>query len=362
MEIYIKFYIIFFIVFLSAIFEFFFASRREQLLISFFISLFLILIIGLRGNFDSDYPTYTQIFNDVSYDNWDAFISSFDLNVEIFFVFLIMLLKVFFLGPQSIFFLSALISISINWIYCIRLLPYPTLIFLGLLSHSFLYKEFTQIRHGIAGALCVASIFLLSQRKLRQAYILQFFAIFFHSAAIFVSFFSIIYTLLPRKKFILLGSIVGMLLFLLGAHKAILIISEYIYLPPSATIYFNSEYDYNLGILNPTLLKQVALIIFFFLCGKWLDIKDKLYLDLMSFYYISIIWLFSLNEFAIFAARLASFFGVLEVYLFSLLLYHVNNRVIKLILFGSILIFYCAQFYLNINYKDIFSADYFLNL
>jgi hypothetical protein len=358
----IYFYIILsLIVYLAAV-EFFYSDNKEFPQLGMIAAVFLALLVGLRGDFDSDYPAYVEIFNNVRYDDWPSFQESLNLNVEVLFVLVIVVLKVLAFGPQSIFLFSATLSIGVAWNYCIKKLPYPTLILLGLLSHSLLYREFTQIRHGMSGALCAASLFLISRQQTRQAFLLQFISLFFHSATLFVTFFTLLYMRLSRKNFILFCSLLGATLFALGAHRTIALIAGYIYLPASATIYIDSEYDYSLGLANPTLLKQVVLVSLFFLCGKYMQIKDKLYHDLTAFYFVSVMWLFAIHEFAVFAGRLSSFFGVLEVYLLALLLSYVKERGVRLLFFGLIVIFYCAQFYLNIEYKEIFSGDYVINL
>lgn len=320
---------------------------------------FLFIIIGFRGNFDSDYLAYTEIFNSVNFDSASSFAASFHLNVEALFVITMMLLKAFFLGPQSIFVACAFLSLSINWYYCLRWIAYPSLVVLGLLSHSFLYREFTEIRHGVAGALCIASFFRLSDGRTRSAFSLQAVAIFFHSATLFVIGFSILFCWLPRRKFIYACSAIGLFFYFIGFHSLLEQVTTLIPLPESVTVYIQSEYDYHLGLLNPTLIKQSLFMAIFLMSAKYLNIEKKLYFDLLSFYYISIIWLFGSNEFAMFAGRLASFYGVLEVYLISMILPNIKNRLARFGCFSIIVLFYFLQFYMNIEYaKNIFFTDY----
>ncbi|MFC5476145.1 EpsG family protein [Paraherbaspirillum soli] len=355
---YFNFYIIYFFVAVMAILDAFFLSLNKARVVCFFLVLCLFVVIGFRGEFDSDYAAYSGIYDAVIFYDFDSFISSFRLNVEPLFVLTIIFLKFFTFGPQAIFIVCAFFSLSINWYYCLRWVPYPSLVILGLLSHSFLYREFTEIRHGVAGALCVASFFLLSSGRTRKAFVLQLIALLFHSASLFVISFSILFCSTSRKNFILICTGLGAILFFLGIHNLLEIANNLMSLPGSVTIYFQSEYDYNLGLLNPTFIKQSILIVFFFACSKYLKIKEERYLNFLCFYYVSVMWLFGANEFAMFAGRLASFFGVLEVYLFSMTLPYIRSKALKLSYIFLVIFVYAFQFYLNIEYKNIFLGDY----
>jgi len=321
--------------------------------------LFLFVIIGFRGDFDSDYMPYTGIFESVNLDSFTGFLASFKLNVEILYVILMVALKIFLLGPQSVFVACAFLSLWVNWRYCLRVTAYPTLILLGLLSHSFLYREFTEIRHGVAGAICVASFFMISKGQTRRAFTMQIIGAFFHSATLFVIMFSILFCKLPRKKFIYVCTAIGVGMAVIGVHGLLDLMNRLLPLPGSILVYIQSEYDFNLGLMNPTLIKQVLLMAVLLLSVKYLKIKDKLYLDLLTMYYISIIWLVAANEFAMFAGRLASFYGLLDVYLISMTLPYIRNRYLRFMAFLLIVTIYLAQFYLNIEFaKNIFNSDY----
>lgn len=358
MGIYSNFYIIFYCVSILTVIEIFFLSQKNGRISGFFTMVFLIILIGFRGEFDSDYAAYVGIYDGVKFDNTNSFLSSFELNVEPLFVITIIFLKIFTLGSQSIFFVCALISLSVNWNYCLRWMAYPSLVLLGLLSHSFLYREFTEIRHGIAGAICVASFFLLTNSQTRKAFMLQLIALFFHSATLFIIAFSIIFCITTRKKFIFICTCIGAELFILGIHNLFEIVGNFFTLPSGITVYLQSEYDYNLGLLNPNLIKQVILLILFLIFSKYLEIKEKRYADFLCLYYVSIIWLFGANEFAMFAGRLASFFGVIDAYLFSMTLFYIRGNILKMFYVLFVIAIYFSQFYLNLEYKNIFLGDY----
>lgn len=356
---YSGFYAIFFCVAGLAFLESLGTPNHRANLINLYAVLFLAVIIGFRGDFDSDYEAYVGIYEATSFENLAAFRASFSLNVEALFVILMMMLKVFSFSPQSIFVLSSFVSMTVNWYYCFRRVAFPTLVLLGLLSHALLYREFTEIRHGIAGALCLASFFMLSDGRNRRAFIFQFIAMFFHSATLFVVFFSYLFVRLSRKNFIYFCTLVGLVLYMVGIQGLLDQIGAVVPLPSSVTVYSNSEYDFNLGLLNPSLIKQFFCLLFFLGCIKRYDIKEKLYHDLLTFYYISIVWLFGANEFAMFAGRLASFYGLLDAYLFAMTMAYVRGRLAKLVFFCVLISVYLGQYYLNIEFKGLFpGGDY----
>jgi len=355
---YIGFLWIFLAVASLALLEFCTGPYRRANLINLYGVIFLIAIVGLRGEFDSDYEAYVGIYEQVSFDTWSGFKASFSLNVEILFVLIMVVLKIFWFSAQSLFLVSAAGSLLVTWVYCLRRVAYPTLVLLGLLSHALLYKEFTEIRHGIAGALCLASLFLVSSNQPRRALWLQILAAFFHSASLFVMLFSYLFQRLGRRHFIYCTTGIGLLVFAVGIQNILNAIGAVVPLPGSVTVYSNSEYDFNLGLLNPTLIKQALSFSFFLLCVRAMQIRDKLYLDLLCFYYVSIAWLFGANEFAMFAGRLASFFGVIEVYLFSMTMAYIKSPVRRFLYFAILVVLYFAQFYLNVEFKGLFERDY----
>jgi hypothetical protein len=110
--------------------------------------------------------------------------------------------------------------------------------------------------------------------------------------------------------------------------------------------------------LNPTLIKQAFSMLFFLACVRRFKIEDKRYTDFLCFYYVSIIWLFGANEFAMFAGRLASFYGVMDAYLFAMTLSYVRTRRWRVLIFCALVLVYLGQFYLNLEFKDLFYDDY----
>ena len=150
----------------------------------FFVSIGILffIIVAFRGQgVDRDYQNYIKFFDD--YKKLSL------LRVEPSFIFFAWLVKnVFFNEVVFIFFLYALIGISVK-LYAIKELSHFWLLSLVIyVSYSFTLHDMTQIRVGGSVAFILLSIKPLYERKLFLFLILALLACSFHYSAIFVFF------------------------------------------------------------------------------------------------------------------------------------------------------------------------------
>lgn len=355
------YYYLFYFISLFMVFDW--VRNKNIVYCNMFLFIFILsFFAGLRGEFvGADYGTYVEIFRTVSplLDVIQGKINYFQLHGEPLFLFLNTLVKVFTDDYAYLFLCVAILSVSINLWHFKKYSPYFVLSVLLYFSHIYFYKEFIQIRAGLAGAILFFAIPYLTQRKFWKFASVVIFASMFHTASmiIFLVYFVNRYDFSKKMIFLFLALAIFAGSFS-WVHLTFSVLADIGILPRGVMNYLEWEkYNYMLGLLNPVTLKQIVVVVFLTLY------KDKLlelipdYKALYYMYVASTIWLIIFNEFAIIAARVATFMSIADVILIpSLILLFKQKKIVYM----SIYLFAFLMLYLNIFIKQVVNDYHFV--
>lgn len=324
------YYIIFFIISTCALFEIKQVRKNQRFILLIHLVVLLSIIAGFRYQEGAlDFEVYKEAYSDIYLNglNYNKYTSSAAL-FEPGFVFILFLCSLFSSSPHLGFLTIALIAIGINlkcyYTYSPKFFLFATLFYF---IHTFLLRDMTLIRSGVAAAFVLYSIRYIETRQLKKFMFTIFIAMTFHLASgifIFTYFFY-------KKRWerntwvyiIILCLIIayimpfGRLIQLLPKTGVLTRITNYTWMLESAP----------LGVLtNPTVLKQ---LFFTFISLKYYEVLNKKiphFNVLLVPYMISVCWLMVWNDFPIIAARLATFFSVTEILIIPSILVLVNKQ------------------------------------
>ncbi len=317
---------------------------------------FLVFFAGLRGiGVGADDYQYVVKFlqvPDISYWFDGTFQYTFSKTwMEPAYIFWGAFIRWFTDDPLYLFLSVAAFSVGLACINYYNYSPYPFLSVLLFFSHTFLYRDINQIRSACAAAI---GLFLISQiHKREHGKIIFTIALcaLFHSASLaflviyFLSFFSV-----SRLKLVILvfmGVFIGALgvsNLLIGSLPGLGFVTE------KLVNYSNtSKYADSVSLFDITNLKNLAF--FFILIFLWrkLEIKVKYFDTMMLFLAVATFWRTAFSDFGIFAARIATFFSIVEVILLPCIILGFKQKRVVM----TILIFYgFVTLILNLFFKE----------
>jgi hypothetical protein len=194
----------------------FYSNKNRNIFIYLFISIFIILIAGLKllGH-DNDYSDYLYLVT--SHDETKL------ATKEIAFRFIVFINQLLFSSNFTVFlFIFAVIGVSVKILALVKLSPLPILsIILYLLSYYWLH-EYIQIRAGVATGIFLLATKDLSDGNTKHYFIKTILAIMFHWSSILLIPLYFIVRHIGIKLTALLP-VVGVLLYLTGFDLYILL-------------------------------------------------------------------------------------------------------------------------------------------
>jgi hypothetical protein len=279
------------------------------------IALVLIFVASFRSGLP-DYDAYIMIFDNSRKGNIGA---SYDIGYTI----LNIAVGKIFDSSLPLFILVALLAVLIN-IRCYKnYFRYAFLAILFYYVHSYLLKELIQIRAGLACAVCLYNVRNIQANKKIDFIFFQLVASSIHMAALVFFIVPIINVLDIRIRtwyiIIFISFMIGTV-FPLGRLVKALPGVEYL---SRIQVYAGwDKYARSLGILkNITTMKQLVVSILMLYFAPVLSKKIKNFHVMLSAYIFSSCWLMLWNDFAILAARVATFLSIGEPIFISALLY-----------------------------------------
>lgn len=315
-------------------------KKKQKLFFYLLAVIALSLLAGLRYD-NADYKAYEEMF-----------FAPWELCADKGFALLITLVKAFVDIPFFMFLVVAFLAVGLNISSFRKYSPYLFVSILFYFVHSFILKEYVQIRAGLSCAICLYAVRYINNRNIRKYILCMVIAIPIHmSSIIFFPMYWIYYFMINKKEnyilyFLLFSFIVGTL------YPFGQILKTYApFLGETSRIatYANWEqFNKEIGILtNLTTVKQIFLCILCYIYRIRLNNKIHCFLILYLAYVLSTCWLMVFNDFVIVGARMATFLSVGEPVLFAgvLGLFSKQSRVIVL----SVFIF-IAYNILNMNF------------
>lgn len=307
-----------------------------------FVGILLICIASLRYG-DRDYEEYIQIYEKLS----PLFKASKYENVhgEPGYLLLNRFCKLIGIGHLGVFFLMAFSSVALSLNFFRKNTKYFFIALLIYFCHVFLLRDMLQIRAGLAASIGLYTLSYISERKFLKFSLILFLAATFHSGVAILLLVYLLYPLVIKEdKRILYLSFIGYVLgFILTASLLERFFVDILYIEAISYYTLDSEYFRSLGLLNPVLLKNTLLLCVIFFYRN--DLRQKVrYFDVfivsLSF---SVFWLAAFNEFAILAARLATFLSNTEQLLIPSLFYTKINKFFLWI----VIVAYCIYLFIS---------------
>jgi hypothetical protein len=329
--------------------------------------LILSLFAGLRGASSGDYCNYYNIIS-ATKSLYDIYIIYLDQTItglqDYGFIFLISIIKIFITNSVLVFLSIAILAVGIN-LYSLRKLSpmfYGSVIIY--FSHAFIYKEMAQMRHGLASAFLLMTIVLLYEKKFFQYLAFYLFAVSNHISAIVGISFIFIKKYSIKRYIALLTIIIFIILVYYNIDLLIIQFIESFNLLPERYFLYKGTVTKGstIGIItNITTVKHLLIFMVCFFYFNQLSNKfGSLFELLFGIYCLGIVWLILFNSYSILAARVATFFTIVEIILVPMIAIYLTNRK-----FAQIIIIFYALTHLSYNifmtqevkYKGLIFSD-----
>lgn len=294
---------------------------------------FFIVFSGTRHWVGYDYGAYVDLFYMQGGNN------------EVGFRMLIDLLQYFSSSFGLLFFVMALISISIKS-YCIaKLSPYFFLSFSLYFVQDYLARDFGNIRQGVSIAFTFLSFYYYVNRRAVISFFSAIFALFFHYSAVVY----LIWLIYDKFR---LGNVSMLVCLVLGFSLGQLLDADLIryalkyinidYLHKKLTDYsLRLEYSSPLGV-TPGLMVRVILFSSLIYFQSAFRKKIYYYQQLKSATFFGLMLFLIFNSFEIIAVRTSLYFRIFDVITISLLLWLIRDCYQKLFLYAFVF-FYAFQ-------------------
>lgn len=344
------YYIIFAVLALFSIMNHVREFRQYRLPFFLFSAILLILLSGLRAStVTPDYGAYVANFlfvPDLSYWLTGEFVYTFaETWMEPAYVAFGAFIKLFTSDYRWMFLGVASLSVGIAAYNYYKLSKYAFLTLLLFFVHTYLYRDMTQIRSAIAAAIGLFLIPQLSEQKRIKPLITISFAGLFHMASLslliayFISLFNF------NRKHILLGLGISFLLAAVGVSNLLIqALPNLGYITVILEGYQNSQYVDTVNIFDLTNVKNLSIMCLILFFWKRLKKKVPFFEMLALFMFLATAWRIVFSDFGIFAARISTFFGIVEVILLPSFVMIFRSKLIITLL---IIAYSFATLYLN---------------
>ncbi|UIN01631.1 EpsG family protein [Yersinia ruckeri] len=312
-------------------------------------------ICGLRSEgVDRDYKGYVEIFNSIP--NFTELFSSDLSHIHgdpLFFI-ISSMIKSFNLDVYLLFVSFSLLSILIySWCFS-RFSVYPFLSLFIYYCHGFITKEMTQIRAGLASALILLALCILSKRKTVFGTLIITFSFLAHSSSLPAYLFIFYDKVMKDNKRILFIIILSLIFFYLWMPLFSNLPSDFSITAQISNYMKINEFNYALTLYNPVFLRRVFYILILFYVRSKYEWKKSLDVFLFS-YLLSICWWLIFSDMAILAARISNALAVPELILipYAIRLFFLNNRpVIASLIFILTIGMSLAMLYSNLDIQN----------
>ncbi|MCG3767776.1 EpsG family protein [Vibrio cincinnatiensis] len=318
-------------------------------------ALLLIFFAGFReagvGADDWNYVTKFLEVPDISYwINGDFTYSFAETWMEPAYIALGAIVRLFTSNYTYLFLAVSLLSVGLATYNYQRYSKYVFLVLILFFVHTYLYRDINQIRAAIAAAI---GLFLIPQIYHRQHFRIIctiFLAGAFHMASLSYFLVYFISFLKFTNKRLVVGYVISIILGLLGVSSLLLsVLPNLGHVTTKLTGYANSGHAETVSLLDITNIKNSFILLLSVALRS--RIKDKvIYFDTMLlFYFLAVTWRIAFSDFGIFAARVATFFSIVEVLLIPALIYAFRQKFIMTIF---ILLYAFLTLYLNLYIKE----------
>lgn len=215
-------------------FNAYFNYRKGQKQISTFIICLIVLFVGLQNYFTSDYTSYLNHFSEIN-NFHNVFTSIYEIGFDL----LLLLAKKINFGFQTVLLIIAGISIFLKYYVINKISLWPSVSFIVYFIYFFVYNDISQIRHGLAIALCFSAILFLKRKKIISL-LLIILASSFHTSALFFIPVLIVDNIKVNKKTILLFCFMTMIFSFFNIYNLIFYLNNTFFHSSYITFKLNS--------------------------------------------------------------------------------------------------------------------------
>jgi len=244
----------------------------------------------------------------------------------------------------------AILSVGIASYNYYRYTPFVFLALVLFFVHTYLYRDINQIRAAVAAAIGLFLVAQIHDRKHLRAMATIGLAGLFHMASLSLAIVYLLSFIKITRKRLVYGYFIALFLGFVGISSILLsVLPNLGHITTKLVNYANSGYADSVSLFDITNIKNT--FIFFILIFYWHYLIDrvKYFETMMLFYFLAVTWRIAFNDFGIFAARIATFFGIVEVLLVPALLYLFRQKLIATL---AILVYAFLTLYLNLFIKD----------
>lgn len=349
----IPLYVVFFLIAFAALTEVFPLKFNQRVAFLTVLVGMLVIFAGCRYQVGAqDFEEYVKAYRDVVRHGLDY--SKYTSSAAIFepgFVLTYYLSSFICDSPVWGLTVIAFIAVGLNLLCYKQYLPrFFLFAILFYYVHTYLLRDMSLIRSGVAAAIALYSLRYVYQRNLRRFIITMIVAMSFHLASVI---FLIVYPFYkvdwsPKTWLkIVIGCLVCSYVF--SAGKLLMSL-------PTVGVWTRiSNYSWMIGtsklgvLTNPTVLKQLFFVAVSLLFYRQLSEKVRMFRVLLTPYILSVCWLMLWNDFAIVAGRMATFLSITEVLIIPLPILLFKKNIRPVVGCGLVMLAF-AILYMNGNY------------
>lgn len=351
----LPYYAVFSLLASLSIFELARETRRARPLLVGIGAIILMLFAGLRAQgVGLDDVNYVRKFLEIpEVSRWlsgEYQYNASEAGMEPLYILLGATVRQFTDSYSPLFLTVAFISVGLSSINYARYSPYACLSLLLYFSHTFLLRDMNQMRAGVAAAI---GLFLIAQIARRQhgrvAATIAFAALFHAGALAYIVPWALSFVHW-RPKILATATLISAIIGFTGVtHRLVSALPDLGPLTDRIKNYVDSPFAYRISIIDPTNIKNVLILFVSLFLWNSLNQNLRYFKVIILFFATSVIWRLAFSDFAIIAARIATFFGIVEVILVASFVTLFRKKIVGALV---VIIYGLSMLLLNTNFNN----------
>jgi hypothetical protein len=281
----------------------------------------LIIIAGFRGNIDNDYLTYVR--------NYELIASGQSVIFEPFFLLVSYLVSSTIDNVIGVFLIFAIFSVGLKYIAIKKLSNFWLCSVLVYFSYFYFLHDMTQIRTSIASAILLLSIPYIYAKNLKAFLLLVLLGSMSHYSLIAVLPMYYISTKKVENIFFFLIPIAYVLFYLNINISSLISLVNSFYEGGGTRFEYYAMLAKGTSIEVISVLQLIHIIVSYILLWKWkfLSIKNDYFIILIKFYVIATALYAALADIPALAIRFSELFQIVEIILIPMLIYLTKKKI-----------------------------------
>ncbi|MGU8596370.1 EpsG family protein [Clostridium perfringens] len=302
--------------------------EKKNKIYFYIFSIIIFLLAAIRRGIGYDYYHYYDIFEKINYGVPNELI-----NIEPLYYYLNRVIDNF----NFLIIIIAIIGVLIKSIIIYKFSYDKILSLLIYFTGIYMMYDIGVIRQGISLTFALISIpFILERKKIKFIICILIGFMFHKSIIVFFPLYFLNYKSLKRKT-IYISSIFILFISFSGINK---LICDLIKKLPIDFLQEKVAY-YSIittGNINISIVKRVLFLIIFFEFYKYLNLNNKLENIFLNGYFLSVLFMALFSYIPIIGGRGTASLYMLQIFIFSTIVYKLKNKRLKLIVFFTIVI------------------------